>query len=76
MQRSIDGPRGNWLSVAQAARWLGLKEDALRAEMRRFPWLLPTTEIGKGAKIYWLDLIAYNQIRSRLTQEDGPAEKK
>jgi hypothetical protein len=73
--RNVDGPPKVWSSVREAAKWLGVSYGFLLREIRDRPELLPTTKLGGGDKIFWLDLVCYNQIRPRLKIVDDGAEE-
>lgn len=59
MHRAIDAPDQVFSDAKQAAAWLGLTDGEFRAEVKRYPYLLPYRERAGAHEWFWLDLVLY-----------------
>lgn len=78
--RSIDGPEGQQLTTAEAARWLSVDAKTLRRLAAATDWMRPV-RIGKATRWHWLDVVVLAHILARrqsnpLPPSDAEGEKK
>lgn len=75
MQRNISGPDRDWLTLDEAAAWMGLDSSTLKRLIRKgqFP---PGVKVSpKCVKWGWLDVVAYMHLVSRMPEKADDDEK-